>query len=116
MLIQVEINEFVKTPVNFALCDDACDSTQSFFEDECLKPEGCVINTVNLDISSVFVLISSLTHGNGANYNYASRLLNDQAALERKKPALPPLLKVIKGLIIITVTLEMVQYFNLGVE
>ncbi|CAG9535357.1 unnamed protein product [Cercopithifilaria johnstoni] len=95
----MNINEFVKLPVDFASydSDDIYDSTPPpFLEDECLIAENCVVDTVNLDISSVFALISSLTHGNGANYNYASRLLNAQAVLERKKPALPPLLKAIK--------------------
>ncbi|VDK77517.1 unnamed protein product [Litomosoides sigmodontis] len=92
----VDINEFVKMPVDFASCNHTCDSTLSFLEDECQKPKSYAINTVNLDIGSVFTLISSLTHGNGANYNYTSRLLSAQAALERKKPALPPLLKAIK--------------------
>lgn len=99
----MDINEFVKLPVDFASCgsDDIYDSTASFSDDECLKAEDYVVDTVNLDISAVFALISSLTHRNGANYDYASRLLNAQAALERKKPALPPLLKAIKGFFII---------------
>lgn len=102
-MIQVNINEFVKLPTDFPSYDDddIYDSTPCFLENECLKAEDCVINTINLDISSVFALISSLTHRNGTNYNYASPLLNAQAALERKKPALPPLLKTIKGLLIV---------------
>ncbi|EFO21331.1 expressed sequence [Loa loa] len=95
----VNINEFVKLPLDFASydSDEIYDNTKSFSEDECLKDECCVVDAVNLDISTVFALISSLTHENGANYNYTSRLLNAQAALERKKPVLPPLLKAIEG-------------------
>ncbi|KAM3718315.1 UPF0415 protein [Dirofilaria immitis] len=95
----VNINEFVKLPADFALYDNDDtydDKILPFSEQECLKTEDCIINTVNLDISTVFALISSLTHGNGANYNYSSKLLNAQAALEKMKPALPPILKVIK--------------------
>ncbi|VDN20213.1 unnamed protein product [Gongylonema pulchrum] len=58
--------------------------------------EGSSVDTINLDVTAVFVLISSLTHENGAQYDYDSQLLNAQAAQERKKPALPLLLKAIK--------------------
>lgn len=54
-------------------------------------------DTVNLDVTAVFALISSLTHPGGCGYHFESSLLNAQAALERKKPALAPLLKIIKG-------------------
>uniref|UniRef100_A0A1I8EIV2 DUF1308 domain-containing protein n=1 Tax=Wuchereria bancrofti TaxID=6293 RepID=A0A1I8EIV2_WUCBA len=95
----VDINKFVKLPIDFSAydSDDIYDSTASFSEEKCLNANDCIVHTVNLDISTVFALISSLTHKNGANYNYTSRLLNAQAALERKKPVLPPLLKAIKG-------------------
>uniref|UniRef100_A0A0R3QKR9 WD repeat domain-containing protein 83 n=1 Tax=Brugia timori TaxID=42155 RepID=A0A0R3QKR9_9BILA len=95
----MDINAFVKLPTDFSAydSDDIYDCPSSFPEDKCLNVNDCIVHTVNLDISTVFALISSLTHKNGANYNYASRLLNAQAALERKKPALPPLLKAIKG-------------------
>uniref|UniRef100_A0A915PV94 DUF1308 domain-containing protein n=1 Tax=Setaria digitata TaxID=48799 RepID=A0A915PV94_9BILA len=101
---KVNINELVKLPVDFALNDtydninDIYDSNDPYFStNECLKVEDSVVDTINLDISAVFALVSSLTHGNGANYNYTSQLLNAQAALERKKPTLPPLLKAIQG-------------------
>lgn len=95
----MDINEFVKLPVDFALYDSDYiqHSTGSFSKNKCQKVEDCVVDTINLDITSVFALISSLTHKNGSDYNYTSRLLNAQAASERKKPVLPLLLEVIKG-------------------
>ncbi|VDP23241.1 unnamed protein product, partial [Onchocerca flexuosa] len=51
----VDINEFVKLPVDFASSydDDICDRTiLSFLEHKCLKEEECIIDTVNLDIST----------------------------------------------------------------
>ncbi|VDM42905.1 unnamed protein product [Toxocara canis] len=56
-----------------------------------------IFDMVNLDVTAVFVLISSLTHPGGCNYRFESNLLNAQAVLERKKPALAPLLSVIEG-------------------
>lgn len=55
------------------------------------------LNTVNLDVTAVFVLISSLTNGDGTKYQYSSKLLNSQAALEAKKPALLPLKRALQG-------------------
>uniref|UniRef100_A0A0R3RGX4 DUF1308 domain-containing protein n=1 Tax=Elaeophora elaphi TaxID=1147741 RepID=A0A0R3RGX4_9BILA len=109
----VNINELVKLPADFALYDsDNVHNSVAFpLEGKCSKAEDCVIDTINLDISSVFALVSSLTHGNGANYNYTSHLLNAQAALERKRPVLPLLLCTIrdKKLIICRTAYDAVQ-------
>ncbi|VDM97456.1 unnamed protein product [Thelazia callipaeda] len=95
--INVDINGLVKLPADFDLSDgDTCGNCSPCFLENS-SPEMETMNAVNLDISSVFVLISSLTHGSGANLTYSSRLLNAQATLEREKPALPFLLKVIDG-------------------
>ncbi|CAB3405659.1 unnamed protein product [Caenorhabditis bovis] len=51
---------------------------------------------VNLDVSAVFVLISNMTHGGGANHRFASPLLEMQAVQEREKPAKPALERIMK--------------------
>lgn len=89
----------MRLPVDFASDDEynyrRMDSV--CMESKCFEAENCSVDTVNLDVTAVFVLISSSTHDNGAVCNYASRLLNSQAAMERKKPSLPFLLKAIKS-------------------
>ncbi|VDN21565.1 unnamed protein product [Gongylonema pulchrum] len=97
---EVDINDVVKLPVDFSL-HDACSDMLKGLETRCVESrhceiEGSSVDTINLDVTAVFVLISSLTHENGAQYDYDSQLLNAQAAQERKKPALPLLLKAIK--------------------
>uniref|UniRef100_A0A0N5AH91 UPF0415 protein C7orf25 homolog n=1 Tax=Syphacia muris TaxID=451379 RepID=A0A0N5AH91_9BILA len=54
-------------------------------------------DTLNLDVTAVFAFISSLTHGNGANFEFTSPMLNDQARDERKDPVLPKLKRVMEG-------------------
>ncbi|XP_065188809.1 UPF0415 protein C7orf25 homolog [Sycon ciliatum] len=50
----------------------------------------CEDKRVNLDVSTMLVLCSQLTHGY-ANYKFKSGVLNEQAARERLHPALPEL-------------------------
>uniref|UniRef100_A0A915AQH5 DUF1308 domain-containing protein n=1 Tax=Parascaris univalens TaxID=6257 RepID=A0A915AQH5_PARUN len=101
----VPIGDLVKLPEDSDE-EDVDDDSQSTPElsssSTRLKGEGLLsgalaFDTVNLDVTAIFALISSLTHPGGCGYHFESSLLNAQAALERKKPALAPLLKVIEG-------------------
>ncbi len=73
--------------------DDGNDETE---EDE-LPPEG--YDTINLDITAVFVMVSALTHPGGANFKFCEPLLDSQAVIERQSPALPLVLKAIQGML-----------------
>lgn len=55
-----------------------------------------VIKKVNLDITTLITLVSSVTHG-GCNFVFQEPLLTEQAAEERKNPILKDLKKFLEG-------------------
>lgn len=54
------------------------------------------IKTVNLDVTTLIVLVSDVTNG-GAIYSFSDPILQEQAEEERKVPTLPSLLKFLEG-------------------
>lgn len=52
--------------------------------------------TLNVDVSTMLAYISELANG-GENYIFKERLLNEQAAVERKDPIKPVLDKIFEG-------------------
>uniref|UniRef100_A0A914RWR2 DUF1308 domain-containing protein n=1 Tax=Parascaris equorum TaxID=6256 RepID=A0A914RWR2_PAREQ len=94
----VEFPYFFKTPVIvFEFLSGVPDLLARQIEGFGVVVAALAFDTVNLDVTAIFALISSLTHPGGCGYHFESSLLNAQAALERKKPALAPLLKIIFG-------------------
>ncbi|KAL3831584.1 hypothetical protein ACJMK2_023322 [Sinanodonta woodiana] len=54
------------------------------------------IQNVNLDITALITLVSAMTHGR-CNFIFPEKILSQQAAEERQRPALPSLTKFLKG-------------------
>ena len=54
------------------------------------------IQKVNLDVSTMIVLVSNVCHGH-CNYNFQEDILNQQAASEREGPVLPSIHEFLKG-------------------
>ncbi|CAJ0958813.1 unnamed protein product, partial [Mesorhabditis belari] len=52
---------------------------------------------INLDVSTVFVLVSNLTHEGGTEHNFQSKLLREQAVWEKSAPEKEKLLHQIEG-------------------
>ncbi|CAJ0569375.1 unnamed protein product, partial [Mesorhabditis spiculigera] len=52
---------------------------------------------INLDVSTVFLLVSNLTHPGGTDHRFPSQLLEEQAAWERENPEREKVLKQIEG-------------------
>lgn len=75
--------------------NDEEESDENDDENGALPPEG--YDSINLDITAVFVMVSALTHPGGANFKFREPLLDSQAAIERQNPALPPVLRAIEG-------------------
>lgn len=69
------------------LCKDDCSSSSS------------VIDKVNLDITSLITLVSSVTNG-GCHFDFSEKVLAMQASEERREPVLPKLKKFLQGEVI----------------
>jgi hypothetical protein len=54
------------------------------------------VKRVNLDITTMITLVSSITHG-GCNFIFREKILSLQAKEERESPVLPELQKYLKG-------------------
>jgi hypothetical protein len=54
------------------------------------------INKVNLDVTTMIVLVSNVCHGH-CNYKFQEDILNQQAANEREKPVLPSIYAFLEG-------------------
>ena len=54
------------------------------------------IKKVNLDVTTLIVLVSNVCHGH-CNYHFEEEILNQQAASERQKPVLPLIQEFLEG-------------------
>jgi hypothetical protein len=87
--------------------DDSEDEepTASSTSDDCVAVEydvsGAYVDAINLDVTAMLALCSNLTNGH-ANYAFVQPGLQEQAALERQQPALPFILRTIKGVLVRT--------------
>uniref|UniRef100_A0A0N4UDB1 DUF1308 domain-containing protein n=1 Tax=Dracunculus medinensis TaxID=318479 RepID=A0A0N4UDB1_DRAME len=90
--VEASLSDFINLP--------SVDSDDDFYQEilipEPIRQKPVVIDTVNFDVSAVFVLISSMTEENGTNYRFRSSLLEMQAEEERKLPARPMLIEAMK--------------------
>lgn len=75
---------------------------------DCLSEDLCkddsfssssVIDKVNLDITSLITLVSSVTNG-GCHFDFSEKVLAMQASEERREPVLPMLKKFLQGEVI----------------
>lgn len=75
---------------------------------DCLSEDLCkddsfssssVIDKVNLDITSLITLVSSVTNG-GCHFDFSEKVLAMQASEERREPVLPKLKKFLQGEVI----------------
>lgn len=55
-----------------------------------------VNSKLNIDISTMLAFISELSNG-GSNFRFNDKLLDEQAAMERKEPIVPVLEKIFEG-------------------
>ncbi|GMT16774.1 hypothetical protein PFISCL1PPCAC_8071, partial [Pristionchus fissidentatus] len=62
-----------------------------------LTPSPSSRSPVNLDVSTVFVLLTNLTHPGGCEHRFSSALLRQQSLMEKKTRARDQLLSLIDG-------------------
>ena len=60
------------------------------------SPSSLVIEKVNLDITTLITLVSSVTNG-GCHFEFSEKVLAQQAAEERREPVLPKLKQFLHG-------------------
>ncbi|CAD6192148.1 unnamed protein product [Caenorhabditis auriculariae] len=88
----VDINTITKVPEDFLEMLDVSETKDvETSSSEPYQPP------INLDVSAVFVLVSNLTHEGGTNHRFSSKLLTQQAEMEREQPARRNLLEKIEG-------------------
>lgn len=86
------VNSLVSSMPSFdCLSEDLC-------KDDCSSASS-VIDKVNLDITSLITLVSSVTNG-GCHFDFSEKVLAMQASEERRDPVLPKLKKFLQGEVI----------------
>lgn len=86
------VNSLVSSMPSFdCLSEDLC-------KDDCSSASS-VIDKVNLDITSLITLVSSVTNG-GCHFDFSEKVLAMQASEERREPVLPKLKKFLQGEVI----------------
>lgn len=86
-----------------SFCNDEC-ICAAYFAEKSERPDKVStvdptvpeIDRVNLDITTLFALVSNLCHGN-CNFVFQEKILTQQAEEERVNPLLPELLHFLRG-------------------